>query len=240
MSGRYWGCEMAGAEYDEKRGPNMGSRTTVRHGTQGVAASGGLAMLLQAMVDAGKMDIQHAFLALAILTPILTTAWKTWDQLGFTARLRGWLDSKGFKAAPIVAAMLIPIAGGCAVQLGTMEPKQFSTLGGGTLIACETKGILLAFGDADLCSNSARGGHVSRTFSDMTLGVVRTVGAAIAGFFGGAGQGMAQALESQPDPAPAVAAPSAPVAPDPAVSWESLGGNVTAEIRENPFTAPGE
>lgn len=217
---------MAGPEYEEKRGPNMGSRSTVRHGTQGAASAGGLALLLQALVDAGQIDINQAFLGLAILTPILTTAWKAWDSLGFTSRLRGWLDSKGFKAAPVIAALLIPLAGGCAVQLGTMEPKQFSTLGGGTLIACDTKGITIAVGDADLCSNSARGGKVSQTFSDMTLGVVRTVGAAVAGFFGGAGQGMAEAMQSA-DP---VTAPDAPAAAPAEPADDFSGGN--------PFTAP--
>lgn len=217
---------------EEKRGPNMGSRSTVRHGTQGAASAGGLALLLQALVDAGQIDIQQAFLGLAILTPILTTAWKAWDSLGFTARLRGWLDANGFKAAPLIAAALIPLAGGCAIQLGTMEPKQFSTLGGGTLIACDTKGITIAVGDADLCSNSARGGKVSKTFSDMTLGVVRTVGAAVAGFFGGAGQGMAEALESS-DPATAPEAPAAVDEPQ-AVMMEPTGDFSGG----NPFTAP--
>ena len=221
MSGRYWGCEMGAPEYDEKRGPNMGSRTTVRHGAQAGASSGALAMLLQAMVDAGKLDIHGAFLALAILTPVLTTLWKLWDGLEGMARLKALLN----RVAPLV--LCVALLSGCAFQIGTLEPKQFSTLGGGTLIACDTKGILIAVGDADLCSNSARGGHVSRTFSDMTLGVVRTVGAAGAGFFGGAGQGMARALEADEleAPVPPVAEPSAPPAID-------------AGVPANPFTAP--
>ena len=225
---------MAGAEYDDKRAPNLGSRSTVRHGAQGLASSGALAMVLQALVDAGRLDINQAFLALAILTPIATTAWKTWDALGVTARLRSWLDRR-FPAAPLVALMLIPMLGGCAIQLGTMQPKQFSTLDGGTLIACETKGIAIAIGDADLCSNSARGGHVSKTFSAMTLGVVRTVGAAVAGFFGGAGTGIARALEAD------AAEPA--VAPVPPVSVE-VPASRTSDVQPgdvfttNPFTAP--
>lgn len=207
---------------DEKRGPNMGSRSTIRHGTQGAASAGGLALLLQAMVEAGKLDVHQAFLGLAILTPVLTTAWKLWDGVDGMARLKALLN----RVAPL--ALALGLLSGCAIQLGTMEPKQFSTLGGGTLIACETKGILIAVGDADLCSNSARGGKVSKTFSDMTLGVVRTAGAAIAGFFGGAGQGMAQALQAEPVAA-SVEAPSAPVA----VEGESDGGSFG-----NPFTAP--
>lgn len=221
---------MAEAEYEAKRDPNMGSRSTLRHGGQAGVSAGGLAMLLQALVEAQKIDVHQAFLLLAILTPIATTAWKAWDQLGLMARLRGWLDAKGFKAAPVILALLIPLAGGCAIQLGTATPHQFSTLNDGTLIACETKGILLAIGDADLCSNSARGGHVSRTFADMTLGVVRTVGSAVAGFFGGAGRGMADALEADRPvevPAPPAAAPA-----EPATS------SVDLTVPTNPFVAP--
>lgn len=222
MSGRYWGCEMAGPEYDEKRAPNMGSRSMVRHGAQAGTAGIGLMGLLQAVVDMGYLDINQAFLALGILTPIVTTLWKAWDALDVTARIKSALNKK----FPI-ALLLLPLLGvGCAVQIGTMEPKQFTTLGGGTLIACDTRGILLAFGDADLCSNSARGGHVSKTFSAMTLGVVRTVGAAIAGFFGGAGQGMAQAMQAD--------AVEAPAAPAPAPLEFDSGSTPLA----NPFTAP--
>lgn len=221
MSGRYWGYEMAGPEYDEKRGPNMGSRSTVRHGAQAGASSGALALLLQALVERGTLGIEDAFVALAILTPLLTTAWKLWDGLEGMARLKALLN----RVAPLVLCMAL--LSGCAIQVGTMEPKQFSTLGGGTLIACDTKGITLAFGDADLCSNSARGGHVSKTFSAMTLGVVRTVGTAVAGFFGGAGTGMARALEADAleAPVPPVAEPSAPPALD-------------SGVPANPFTAP--
>lgn len=228
------------AGYDEKRAPNMGSRSTTRHGAQGAASAGGLAMLLQALVEAGKLDIQQAFLALAILTPIATTGWKVWDSLGVTARIRAWLDSR-FPAAPLVAALLIPLAGGCAIQIGTADPEQFSTLGGGTMIACETRGITIAIGDADLCSNSARGGHVSRTFADMTLGVVRAIGAGVAAAFGGlgaAGAGMAAALD--PAPEPPAPAPSAPAAP--AYEFRDAPAAPSYEFRDapaaNPFTAP--
>lgn len=217
---------MAGAEYEEKRGPNMGSRTIVRHGAEGAASAGGLALVLQALVDVGKIDVHQAFLALAILTPIVTTILKTWSSLGLTARLRAALDRK-FPAAPAVMLLLIPLIGGCAIQIGTTDPEQFSTLGGGTMIACETKGIMIAIGDADLCSNSARGGRVSRTFADMTLGVIRTAGAIVAGFFGGAGQGITEAMadDEAPEPAPS---PS-PVEPTlPADDGGSLG---------NPFTS---
>ena len=223
---------MAGAGYEEKRGPNMGSRSMVRHGTQGAASAGGLALLLQALVDAGKLDIHGAFLALAILTPVLTTLLKLWDGLDGLARLKALLN----RVAPLVIA--IGLLNGCAIQLGTMKPEQFATLGGGTMIACETKGITIALGDADLCSNSARGGKVSKTFSDMTLGVVRTVGAAVAGFFGGAGQGMAMAIESQPDPAQSI---DPEMSPRTAVEFP---GTTTVPLPDtesqitNPFVSP--
>lgn len=227
---------MAEAEYEEKRGPNLGSRSMARHGAQGGAIALALREIFQALVDRGAVDINDAWLYSLLLTPVLTMAWKGWDDLGFTGRLKGWLDSRGFKAAPAILALLIPLAGGCAIQLGTMEPKQFATLGGGTLIACDTKGILIAFGDADLCSNSARGGHVSKTFSDMTLGVVRTVGAAVAGFFGGAGQGMAQAMQADRP----VEVPTSPAA-EPVVDGPvSSSYNTTMPDMTNPFTAPSE
>ncbi len=224
-------------ENDGKREPNMGSRSTLRHGVEGAASAGGLALVLQAFVDYGAIDIKQAFILLAVLTPITTTALKTWDALQVTARLRAMLDAK-YPPAPLAALLLIPFLG-CAVQLGTMEPKQFSTLGGGTLIACETKGILIAVGDADLCSNSARGGHVSHTFADMTLGIFRLATSAVAGFFSGigsAGAGMQAAVAAPEVPATSLPAPT-PAAPAPAVSWDSLGGSTTAELYpSNPFT----
>ena len=225
---------MAGAEYEEKRGPNPGSRSVVRHGTEGGVTAGGLALVLQALVDYGSIDIKQAFVALAVLTPIVTTALKAWASLGATARLRGWLDKRfpagGPPTAILAALAMLPLLSGCALQVGTMEPKQFSTLGGGTLIACETKGFLIAIGDSDLCSNSARGGKVSKTFSDMTLGVVATVGKIIAGFFGGAGAGVQAAMApSVGGAAPAAESTTSPPAtPAPTVS----------PVLDNPFTAP--
>lgn len=218
---------MASDEYEAKRGPNMGTRSTVRHGAQAGASAGGLALLLQALVDAGKMDIHGAFLALAILTPVITTAWKLWDGLEGMARLKALLN----RVAPL--AIALSMLGGCAMHIGTADPEQFSTLGGGTMVACETKGITIAFGDADVCSNSMRGGRVSQTFSDMTLGVVRTVGSAIAGFFGGAGQGMAQAMAANPAPA-AVEAPAAPAVSEPVTEFVPNDSFRSG----NPFTAP--
>lgn len=218
---------MAGAEYEEKRGPNLGTRSTVRHGAQAGASAGGLALLLQALVDAGKIDIHGAFLALAILTPVLTTVWKLWDGLEGMARLKALLN----RVAPLAVAL--GLLSGCAMHIGTADPEQFSTLGGGTMIACETRGITIAFGDADVCSNSMRGGRVSQTFSDMTLGTMRVVGSAIAGFFGGAGAGMYQAMAATPAPAaveaPAVPTVSEPIEPDSTGELETFG---------NPFVAP--
>lgn len=216
---------------EEKRGPNMGARTVTRHAAQAGTASVGLMGILQAMVEMQWLDQSQAFLALGLVPPVLTSLWKSWDGLRMKDRLNAAID----KRWPTMLVLSVFLLSGCAVQLGTMKPEKFVALDGTMLLACETRGILFTVGDADLCSNSARGGMVSKTFSDMTLGVVRTAGAIIAGFFGGAGAGVTQALQA--DATPAVVVPQAApatVAPDTDVSY---GDDATMA---NPFTAPGE
>ncbi len=213
---------------DEKRGPNMGSRTLGRHAAQGATASVGLMGILQATIEMGWLDQAQAFLALGLIPPVLTSVWKAWDGLRMKERVNAAID----KRFPILLVLIAVVGSGCAVQLGTMQPKHFTSLDGTMLIACETQGILFTVGDSDICSNSMRGGRVSQTFSDMTLGVVRTGGAIIAGFFGGAGAGVAQAVRADEAQAAAVA-PSAP----PAVEPEA--GYTQPAWPSNPFT-PGE
>ncbi len=215
---------MSGPAYDEKRGPNLGNRTIARHATQAGATSVGLMGILQATVEKGWLDQSEAFLALGLIPPILTSIWKTWDGLRMQDRVNAKLDKM---MPPSLFLLVILLCSGCAVQLGKMQPKSFTSLDGTMLIACDTQGILFTVGDSDICSNSMRGGRVSSTFSDMTLGVVRVAGAAVAGFFGGAGQGMAQAIRADEAQAQVVA-PSAPPAVEPAPvepSWPA-----------NPFT----
>lgn len=224
---------------EEKRGPNLGARTVTRHAAQAGTASVGLMGILQAMVEMQWLDQSQAFLALGLVPPILTSVWKSWDGLRMKDRLNAALDKR---LPPSLFLIVVLLCSGCAVQLGTMKPEKFVALDGTMLLACETRGILFTVGDADLCSNSARGGMVSKTFSDMTLGVVRTAGAIIAGFFGGAGAGVTQALqvddrEALREEAEASSiSPGATVVPDADVSYEFKDGDPLV----NPFTAPGE
>jgi hypothetical protein len=216
---------------DEKRGPNLGSRTIGRHATQAGATSVGLMGILQATIELGWMDQAQAFLALGLIPPVLTSIWKGWDGLRMKERLNAAID----KRYPILLVFIAVVGSGCAVQLGTMAPKHFTSLDGTMLIACETRGILLTMGDSDICSNSMRGGRVSQTFSDMTLGVVRTGGAIIAGFFGGAGAGVAQAVRADEAQAQVVAPSAPPIAESSASTLLPAG----PAWPENPFT-PGE
>lgn len=179
---------------DEKRGPNLGARTVGRHAAQAGTASVGLMGILQATIELGWLDQAQAFLALGLIPPVLTSVWKGWDGLRMRERVNAALDKRMPTSLFLIVVLL---CAGCAVQVGTAKPEKFTALDGTMLIACETRGILLSVGDADICSNSMRGGRMSQTFSDMTLGVMRTAGAAIAGFFGGAGTGMMQAVQAE-------------------------------------------
>lgn len=225
---------MAGPEYEEKRGPNLGSRTIARHGAQGTATVGSLMTILQSMVNMEWLTQESAFFALGALTVVGTTLWKWSDKLKMEARVNKALEKHFPSSIVILLVCLALTLPGCAVQLGTAKPEKFVALDGTMLIACETKGVYFAVGDADICSNSMRGGHVGRDFVDMTLGVVQAAGSIVAGFFtglGGAGAGMQAAVAAQVAPAAVAphAAPPAPVAPavETAPEWPS-----------NPFTAP--
>lgn len=232
---------MSSEEYDEKRGPNLGARTVRRHAVQGATTSVGLMGILQACVELQWLDQAQAFLALGLIPPVLTSVWKGWDGLRMKDRVNAVLD----KRMPLSMLLIVFLCSGCALQLGTMEPRHFTSLDGTMLIACETKGILLTMGDADICSNAMRGGRVSKTFSDMTLGVFRTAGAIVAGFFGGAGQGVAAAVRA--DEARAVEAPADEAEAQRATELEKMresDGDANSFFStdtttlENPFTAP--
>lgn len=220
--------------YEEKRGPNAGARTLQRHAVQGTTASIGLMGILQAMVELQWLSQAHAYLALGLLPPVLTTLWKAWDGLRMGERLNKALD----KNLPTSIVLIVFLCSGCAIQLGTMEPRHFTSLDGTMLIACETKGILLTMGDADICSNAMRGGRVSKTFSDMTLGVFRTTGAIVAGFFGGAGAGVMQAVRA--DEARAAEVPADEAEAQRAQALESIRAEdaQTFTMPRNPFVDP--
>ena len=85
--------------------------------------------------------------------------------------------------------------------------------------------------ERSLTRHGFEGGKVSQTFADMTLGVVRVVGSAVAGFFtglGGAGAGMQAALAPTP---------VAPAASDPPALIERVPEGVDAPA-EDPARAP--
>lgn len=224
---------MSNEEYEEKRGPNLGARTIKRHGAQAVVAGFGVQQTLQAMVNMKWLDQEMAFFLLGVLPAGVTILWKWWDGLRMKDRLNAALD----KRMPTSLFLLVFLTSGCAIQFGTMEPKHFTNLDGEMLLACETKGVLITMGDSDICSNAMRGGRVSKTFSDMTLGVMRTAGAIVAGFFGGAGQGVMNAVRTDAQEVPVDEAEAQRSVALEAIQREKLGPLLDAPI-DNPFTAP--
>lgn len=171
-------------------------RTLTRHGFEGGAVTAAAALLVGKFgASLGITEVWEQSAALAVLVGILGTVAKFWHENELTKRILA-------RALPPAAGILLAVlVSGCAIQLGRVTPHEFSGAFGETVIACETVGINLAFGDADICRNT-EGGHVSKTFADMTLGLVRTAAAAVAGFFSGlgsAGQGMQSALAPVPE-----------------------------------------
>lgn len=175
-------------------------RTITRHSFEGGAVTAFASLVVAKFGETvGITEVWEQGAALSVLVGVFAGIAKFWHENRITSRI---LNRLGPAAPVAVAALLLS---GCAIQLGTANPKEFNGAFGETIVACEIKGISLAIGDADICRN-VEGGHVGRDFVDMTLGVVRMLGQAVAGLFtglGGAGQGMAAAL----------AAPEAPAAP---------------------------
>lgn len=187
----------------EKSDELGGRRTITRHTFEGGAVTALGALIVEKW--GGLFGIAEGWeqtAALSILVAILGGLAKFWHENRITARLLGFLPPAP-PAPPAAIAFLAVFLSGCAIQLGTADPKEFRGAFGETIVACEIKGISIAIGDADICRN-VEGGKVSQTFADMTLGVFRIVGQAVAGFFsglGGAGAGMKDAL-AEPQKAP--------------------------------------
>lgn len=196
----------------EKSDELGGRRTITRHTFEGGAVTALSALIVGKLGGlVGVVEPWEQAAALSILVGILGGFAKFWHENRITARalarVLGPDSPAGPTAGALIAAFLIS---GCAIQLGTADPKEFRGAFGETIVACEIKGISIAVGDADICRN-VEGGRVSQTFADMTLGVVRIVGQAVAGFFsglGGAGAGMRDALEASPSSPPASSPPT--------------------------------
>jgi len=90
--------------------------------------------------------------------------------------------------------VLVLALAGCQSTMGTIEPQEFTSVAGETIIACKVEGWTIAVGDGGVCRvddsgmlSTTEGGRVSETFRDLTIGVVETAGRIFAGIFGGIG-----------------------------------------------------
>lgn len=209
----------------EKSDPRGGIRSQVRHNTEQVAANGFTFAALKYLVDNDMIDAQMAMLLMGGVVTALSAGLKAWSTLEMTPRVKTLLS----RWLPMSIISLVLMAQGCAIQVGRVTPEEFTSITGETLIACKVEGIQFAFGDADICRN-VEGGHVSRTFADMTLGIVRLAANAVAGFFsglGGAGAGMQSAVAAPEVPATSLLSP-------PAADTATEEPVTTSEIK-NPF-----
>lgn len=92
---------------------------------------------------------------------------------------------------------------GCTSVMGTVEPKEFTSVAGETVLACEVKGWSISVGDGGLCRtddsgyvSTQEGGRLSETVVGLTTGILETGGRIAAGFFGGIGGLFSGASES--------------------------------------------
>lgn len=229
---------MGGVDIETKKSdPNGGIRRTItRHTFEGGAVTAFAALLVAKFGEVfGISEVWEQSAALAILVGLLGGLAKFWHENDLTRRILAKF------LGPSVGILLALLVGGCAIQLGSSNPKEFSGAFGETIVACEIKGVSIAFGDADICRN-VEGGHVSKTFADMTLGTIRAAGAIVAGFFtglGGAGQGMQDALAPVPAETeePPVTTPGLTIPKAEADGWTitSPPPNVDADATRAPF-----
>lgn len=169
-------------------------------------AAGALAVFVISYVPPDFMDSMQQNFGSIVLTAIF-------KEIAAQLTARGLLKD----TTQVVVALLCLLPLGCAVQLGEIHPNFHTGADGETVVACDVKGASFSFGDADICRN-VEGGHVSRTFSDLALGLVRTAGSIVAGFFsglGGAGVGMQAALAPEVPATSLSASPATPIPLDP-------------------------
>lgn len=205
--------------------PLGGRRSVTRHGTEtGVVTAFSAIVIGKFGAVAGLDDPFYQAMGLAVLTGILGSLAKVWNENGLTKKL---LAKAG------LAALLLPLLGGCAIQLGTSTPEAFTGPMGETIIACEVRGVSVALGDGGVCQN-IEGGHVSSAFSALWQG---TVGSALnlVGAFLGRPPVAAPVAVPPHDHPPAIVAPAAP-APS---SASSSAGGPTVEVPDWYELGPG-
>ena len=93
----------------------------------------------------------------------------------------------------LIICLVLSLAG-CTSVMGTVEPKEFTSVNGETIVACEVKGWSISMGDGGLCRvddtgfvSTQEGGRLSESFRDFGLGVLNTAGKIVSGLFGGIG-----------------------------------------------------
>lgn len=155
--------------------PLGGRRSLTRHGGETTVVTALSAIVIGKFGSvAGLDDPFYQAMGLAVLTGALGTLAKIWHENGLTKKL---LAKAG------LAALLLPLLGGCAVQLGTSTPESFTGPMGETIIACDVRGVSIAIGDGGVCQN-VEGGHVSSAFSALWQGTVGAAVNLVGGFFG--------------------------------------------------------
>ena len=158
---------------------------------------GALALLIVSFFPEDMMNAFQMNLTGVVLTGAFSTGAKLLNESGLVAKL--------MKTG--LVALLIGSTG-CAVQLGTVVPEIHTGADGETIVACEVKGVTLAFGDGGICRN-IEGGHVSQAFAGLFTSTIGLAMSAVAGIFGGIGA-IGSGMAAQPIPQPVAAAPHPP------------------------------
>ena len=161
----------------KKSDPKGGIRSKKRHAVEGgVAAS--LAVFVVSFFPEGSLGL----IQVGSLTAIMTAGFS------WVAKLMNENDSAGRVLKNVFHLSLVAILfSGCAVQIGTSTPHQFTSADvSKVIIACDLKGIQLTFGDADICRN-IEGGHISEGFAGVITSTVDAAVRVVAGIFTGLG-----------------------------------------------------
>ncbi len=158
-----------------KKASDLGGQRAraTQHGVE-VGGASALALLVISFAPAGMLDPFQAATAASVLTGVFS-------MIAKVLRDRGILPEVAKSALVLILAGGL---GGCALTLGTIEPQEFTAAQGETVIACEIKGLSLAFGDGGTCA-TVEGGKISQAAADLLGGVFNGVRGILAGIFGG-------------------------------------------------------